>query len=119
MRKEVYICDRCKKVFYNTNPYVWEVPYTLKLEAITVQDQLEWHYCADCWKVIKHRLTDNESIEIEKLKEENERLKNTVDWWNNIIISVVNSAIKQEKEKKDTNPFSGCGCYKDSGGCNG
>lgn len=41
MRKEVYICDRCKKVFHSTDPYALEVPYILKLETITVQDQLE------------------------------------------------------------------------------
>lgn len=112
MRKEVYICDRCKKVFHSNDPYVLDVPYTLKLEAITVQDQLEWHYCSDCWKVIKYQLTDSESTEEKKIKEENERLKNTVDWWNSIFILAANDAIKQEKEKRDARSasYSYCCC---------
>lgn len=109
MRKEVYICDRCKKVFHSSDPYVLDVPYILKLETITVQDQLEWHYCSDCWKVIKYRLTDDsESIEEKRLKEENERLRNTVDWWNSIFILAANDAIKQEKEKRDARSAACC-----------
>ena len=112
MRKEVYICDRCKKVFHSNDPYyVLDVPYTLKLEAVTVQDQLEWHYCSDCWKVIKYQLTDSESIKEKKLKEENEHLKNTVDWWNSIFILAANDVIRQEKEKRDARAaISYCCC---------
>ena len=62
MRKEVYICDYCGKILYNTDPYALEVPYTLKLETITVQDRLEWHYCSDCWKIVKGFLNGKTSF---------------------------------------------------------
>ena len=47
MRKEVYICDRCGANLENFPPY------SLKLTALTVQEQVEWHYCHSCWKNIK------------------------------------------------------------------
>lgn len=50
MRKEVYICDRCGVNLDNT------VPYTLQLTALSIQDQLEWHYCCNCWQKVKDTL---------------------------------------------------------------
>ena len=99
-----YTCDCCGKEMK-------EPAYALELEtnSLCVQDRVSWHYCDDCWEKIKDRLVgrDSENVEklkdeIDKLKKENKRLQGTVDWWNSIFISLTNDAIKQEKEKRST-----------------
>lgn len=104
MRKEVYVCDHCGKIFHSTNPYVLEIPYTVKVEAIIVQDRVEWHYCSDCWKVVKDWLT-NKPDETGTLKKENERLKKEISWYEKLYKAIV----------IPNNPFSGCGyCVEDA-----
>lgn len=108
MYKTTYICDCCGKGM--------QIPmYTLGLStnSFCVQDRASWHYCNDCWKEIKNRLVGRDSENVEKLKEEidrlkkeNKRLQSTVDWWNAIFISLTNDAIRQEKEKRSSSPYT-------------
>lgn len=115
MYKTSYVCDCCGKEM--TLPM-----YTLNLSTnaqnFCIQDQVTWHYCSDCWDKIKDQLTgckseNDEKInkEIDRLKEENELLQSSVDWWNSIFILLVNNAIKQEKEKEKDTKLVTCNCY--------
>jgi DNA-directed RNA polymerase subunit RPC12/RpoP len=112
MYNAFYVCDRCGKQM--------DEP-----DVVLIEDRDDKHYCKDCWKEFKDQLISDNSEDVEKLKEEidklkkeNKRLQGTVDWWNAIFISLTNEAIKQEKEKRSSSPYTagleGCCCENTS-----
>lgn len=116
MYNTFYTCDCCGKQM--DKPDI--VLTTRKDNFLSIEDRVNfienrdtWHYCDDCWKEIKNRLIGRDSENVEKLKEEidrlkkeNKRLQGIVDWWNSIFIVLTNDAIKQEKEKRNSSSYT-------------
>lgn len=110
MYKAAYICDCCGAKM--VRPL-----YTLNLTTGSrcVQDQANWHYCADCWESIKKRLTltkselDDLALEkaVERFKEANKDWDNAVKWYGPLFALALAESIQQEKDKNG-NLFTGC-----------
>lgn len=105
MYKTIYMCDCCGKEM--TLPM-----YTLELRtnSLCIQDQVTWHYCNNCWGYIKKSLTKKNELNdlektVEKLKEENKKLKEDASWYQEFWSAMFKAAQKNREKYTYSSPY--------------
>lgn len=101
MYKTICECDRCGKEMQSPM-------YTLELRtnSFCIQDQVDWHYCNDCWEYVKKDLTkkNNELNDLEKIKKELKK-ENDVIWLREFWEAILKSAIQEKKNVMYSSPY--------------